>query len=393
MTTLLESDDELVLLTSCADTSEAALVRSLLEAHGLTVLVEGEHHRGMQGMLGELQEVRVLVKRKHLSEAQALLDASTVPDEEPDTAPAQVPTKLDAPDTGRARRRKRLAWAVLLFPLVPLLLTLATLPRELGLRPHRELYEQQVVAGDEAFEAGRFQAAESAYRQALGAAEQLPEEEGHRPDARTRLALALMEQARWRDAEPLLRAALDEHTRQFEQETHHRLVGAPAFANDHEYLGEVLRNLGQYGEAEIHLRKAIATYRQRFAASEVISASLQLSAVMMEWERPALAVSALEGALRALPVSMDESPDLYLLLETLAAVHQSEDQHEQAVKVSRRALALGERLHGELNPELLDLLDTYAGSLRALGRGEEALVLEARQQRIAAQQQATDSVP
>ncbi|WNG52020.1 tetratricopeptide repeat protein [Archangium minus] len=305
MTTFLESDEELVLLTSCADTAEASLVRSLLEAHGLTALVQGEHHHAMQGMMSELQEVRILVKRKHLAEAQAVLDASSVPDEEPASpppsagstiAPAPGPAKLEAPDTRRARRRKRLAWAVLIFPFVPFLIRL------------------------------------------------------------------------------------------FEQDASSRRTEVPSFADDHLFLGEVLRHLRRYGEAELHLRKAIALYRQRFAASERQAASLQLAAVLLEWERPVLAVSALEEELRAIPGSAEESPERYLRLEALALAHRFANQHEEAVKVARRALALGERLHGEAHPELLDLLETYAGALRALGRGEEALVLEARQQRSSAQQ-------
>jgi tetratricopeptide (TPR) repeat protein len=396
MTTFLESDEELVLLTSCADTSEAALVRSLMEAHGIPVLIQGEHTHGLKGVLGESDEVRVLVKRKHLSEAQALLDASIVEDEEEEDeeeeqASAPGPAKREAREARRERRSKQVAWAVILLLCSPLLVMLAKVPREMRLRPHRETHERQLLAGDKASEAGQFQAAEAAYRQALGAAELLPEEEGHLPDVQTRLALALMEQERWSDAEPLLRAALPEHARRSELEKRRgQPFGAPAFANDHAYLGEVLRNLEQYGEAELHLRKAIAAYRNRIGVSdELIAASLQLSAVMMERERPALAVSALEDALRPSPLPPAENQALYNLLASLAVAHQTTQQHEQAVKVCKRALALGERLHGKQHPELLGVLGTYAGSLRVLGRADEALVLETRRQELAARQQAT----
>jgi tetratricopeptide (TPR) repeat protein len=359
MTRQLESDEELVLLTGCDDTSEASLVRGLLEAHGIPALIQGEHTHALHGVLTDNDEVRILVRRKHLSEAQELLDATIVTDEEDEDEEEPAPEPV-------LSKWVRRAWLIL--PLVPLLLILSLVPREMRLRPHRETHEEQLAAGDTAYEAKQFQAAEAAYRQALGAAEQLPEEEGHRPDAQTRLALALMAQERWSDAEPLLRAALAEHSRQDEQETSRSFTEPPAFADDHAYLGEVLYKMKQYGEAETHLRTALSAYRGRFATSKELPTVLQLSALLLEWERPVLAVSALKATLGHLSVKMDESPERYRLLETLALAHQRAGQHEEAVRISQRALELGKRLHGETHPELFDLRETYAGSLRALGR-------------------------
>ncbi len=41
-----------VRVATCHDPAEAALVRSMLSAHGVDVMIAGEHHAGMLGMLG-----------------------------------------------------------------------------------------------------------------------------------------------------------------------------------------------------------------------------------------------------------------------------------------------------------------------------------------------------
>lgn len=71
------SESDLCLLTTCADAVEASALRSLLDADGIACVVQGEHHSGMLGpaMGGAIIEVRVLVARKDLERARALLES------------------------------------------------------------------------------------------------------------------------------------------------------------------------------------------------------------------------------------------------------------------------------------------------------------------------------
>lgn len=78
------SEADLVLLRSCADNNEAALIRSLLEADGIDCVVQGEQHRSMLGIMGAVIELRVLVAERDLEYANSLLDAEGLAASEPD---------------------------------------------------------------------------------------------------------------------------------------------------------------------------------------------------------------------------------------------------------------------------------------------------------------------
>ncbi|MFP2898186.1 DUF2007 domain-containing protein [Corallococcus sp. 4LFB] len=74
-------DHDFRLLTTCGDSSEAALLRGLLEANSIPCIVQGEQHRSMLGVAGAYIEVRVLVLAGELERARELL--TSVPQEEP----------------------------------------------------------------------------------------------------------------------------------------------------------------------------------------------------------------------------------------------------------------------------------------------------------------------
>ncbi len=66
---------QLVALMTCRDQVEAMGVRSLLESEGIEVLVQGEHHRALEGaLLGAMIELRVMVRRGDLDDARELLE-------------------------------------------------------------------------------------------------------------------------------------------------------------------------------------------------------------------------------------------------------------------------------------------------------------------------------
>ena len=61
------------LLQTVGDNQEASVVRSLLEAHQIRVVVQGEQHRAMLGMLGPYIELRILVEEADLERARRVL--------------------------------------------------------------------------------------------------------------------------------------------------------------------------------------------------------------------------------------------------------------------------------------------------------------------------------
>ncbi|WP_158619273.1 MULTISPECIES: DUF2007 domain-containing protein [unclassified Corallococcus] len=91
-------DHDFQLLTTCGDESESALVRALLEANGIPCLVQGEQHRSMLGVAGAFIELRVLVPSSELEHARELL--RSVPNEEP---AGSGPTATPDPDSEEAQ--------------------------------------------------------------------------------------------------------------------------------------------------------------------------------------------------------------------------------------------------------------------------------------------------
>jgi hypothetical protein len=71
--------DELVPLCQCWDLAEAHVIRASLEARGIEVLIEGEHHRGMMGMFAAAVKLRVLVPASQLELARELA-SDLIPD-------------------------------------------------------------------------------------------------------------------------------------------------------------------------------------------------------------------------------------------------------------------------------------------------------------------------
>ncbi len=64
----------LTLLQTVGDNQEASVVRSLLEAHDIKVVVQGEQHRSMLGMMGSYIELRILVEAEDLDRAKRVIE-------------------------------------------------------------------------------------------------------------------------------------------------------------------------------------------------------------------------------------------------------------------------------------------------------------------------------
>lgn len=71
--------DELVPLCQCWDVVEAHTIRASLEARGIEVLIEGEHHRGIMGIAAAAVKLRVLVPASQLELARELA-SDLIPD-------------------------------------------------------------------------------------------------------------------------------------------------------------------------------------------------------------------------------------------------------------------------------------------------------------------------
>ena len=70
-----ESESEFCVLTTCGGSFEGEMVRALLDAEGILCVVQGGHHVSVGGTHG-LVKVRVLVVRRDLERALALLESS-----------------------------------------------------------------------------------------------------------------------------------------------------------------------------------------------------------------------------------------------------------------------------------------------------------------------------
>jgi hypothetical protein len=89
---MVPDEDELSLLTVCADNIEASGVRALLDAHGIYSMIQGEQHRSLLGNLGSYIELNLFVRHSELEKAKELL-ASARPVSPEDIEAPEVSTE------------------------------------------------------------------------------------------------------------------------------------------------------------------------------------------------------------------------------------------------------------------------------------------------------------
>ena len=99
---MFEGDEaeDLVTVVVSHDANEAALLKGLLEDHGLVVATPGLEHRSMLGMAGSFVKIPIKVPRRDLAEAEALLEALNEggdededEDEDEDDIPEEAPRR------------------------------------------------------------------------------------------------------------------------------------------------------------------------------------------------------------------------------------------------------------------------------------------------------------
>jgi hypothetical protein len=122
-------EDPFTRLTSARNNVHAMEIRSLLEAEGIEVFVQGENHRALEGMLGVYVELFVMVRKSDIDDARELLEeakyAEHIPAEE--VAAEDVDDEsihrfvAQSPDENRPRvTGPRPIFAVVLAVLIPL---------------------------------------------------------------------------------------------------------------------------------------------------------------------------------------------------------------------------------------------------------------------------------
>lgn len=95
--------DSLVLLKICREQVEAVSLRSFLESEGIEALVQGEHHRALEGpFLAAFIELRVMVRFGDLARAREVLAAM----DHAEHLPAE-PAEADPDDESLRRFRDR----------------------------------------------------------------------------------------------------------------------------------------------------------------------------------------------------------------------------------------------------------------------------------------------
>jgi hypothetical protein len=106
---------ELVILTGCADLTEASLLRAFLASAGMDCFVQGEHHAGMMpGPYGAEAQVNVLVGEAELEKAEKLLELfrAGTPAVAEDGEDAAI--QDESPEDSRPRYDRRAGVAVVL---------------------------------------------------------------------------------------------------------------------------------------------------------------------------------------------------------------------------------------------------------------------------------------
>ena len=63
-----------MIIGRCLHSTEAALVRAVMSAHGIPVHISGEHHAAMLGIGGGAIDQVIFVPQAHAEEARSLLD-------------------------------------------------------------------------------------------------------------------------------------------------------------------------------------------------------------------------------------------------------------------------------------------------------------------------------
>ncbi|MEM1116892.1 MAG: tetratricopeptide repeat protein [Bacteroidota bacterium] len=187
------------------------------------------------------------------------------------------------------------------------------------------------------------------------------------------LGLAAAADARYDEAELLLREALDHHR---------RLAAAQPEATPHADLASTQKNLadviaesGQYDEAESLLLASIDTRRAHYGdAHPSVAVGLQsLATLLRDVGRHADAEPFVREALAVNRAALgSDHPHVADNLNLLGSVLRGQDRFAEAAPVFDEAVARTRAHRGDRHPDVANVLNTYAGLLIAQGDHDRA---------------------
>ena len=183
---------------------------------------------------------------------------------------------------------------------------------------------------------------------------------------RLRIATVLMELARWRECEELLRQTLAE-TKSHADE---KLVARAS--ND---LGQLLWHTSRHREAEPLMREALDVTEATFGKHHPAMAAClnNLALLLQEMNRNEDAEPMLRKALEIIEAAFGKHhPNVALCLNNLAVLLQDTNRNEDAESMLRKALEIDEAAFGKHHPNVAIRLSNLAALLRDTNRNEDA---------------------
>ena len=183
---------------------------------------------------------------------------------------------------------------------------------------------------------------------------------------RLKIAVVLMDLARWKECEEQQRHALEEATALGDA----KLVAA--VSND---LAQLLKRTNRLGEAEPLMRRALEIDMAAFGEQHpnVATRLNNLAALLMETNRIEEAEPLMR---RALEIDMaafgEQHPNVATRLNNLAALLMETNRIEEAEPLMRRALEIDMAAFGEQHPNVATRLNNLAALLMETNRIEEA---------------------
>lgn len=222
-------------------------------------------------------------------------------------------------------------------------------------------------------ELGNFAQAEREYRHALAVAASTGK--FTRPYALTldNLGVHYMEAGQRKQAEDLLRKALDIHLKIEPPDSEEVALARNALAN-------LIVDDGRYAEAETLVEAAIATFRKHPTGTGQQAVGLNnLGVVRMQQRRYTEATELFEEATRIAEAELGpDHPTVLRALSNLGTVYGRIGRLDEADHAFQRSVAIAENRLGKAHPVYARVLLNYAGFLRLAGRKHEAKNLEAR---------------
>ena len=183
---------------------------------------------------------------------------------------------------------------------------------------------------------------------------------------RLQIATVLMELARWRECEELLRQTLAE-TKSHADE---KLVARAS--ND---LGQLLWHTSRHREAEPLMREALDVTEATFGKHHPAMAAClnNLALLLQEMNRNEDAEPMLRKALEIIEAAFGKHhPNVALCLNNLAVLLQDTNRNEDAESMLRKALEIDEAAFGKHHPNVAIRLSNLAALLRDTNRNEDA---------------------